>query len=171
MEVIGNSAAEAPHGAGLPAAVVSGGLFPEAVFPFGSIPDGDDLDAMLPEDPFPDGEYAGGVFPEDPFPELLDDPFFELLSKDHLFADAPGAGCAAFGAGGRLPGAETPPASGLSLDDRVGAVKTLFAGRSQRRRSRADRPDHGTREIQKLGHRAAGQTCRRVRGEAAAGTS
>jgi hypothetical protein len=152
MEVIGNSASTGAslYGNALHSAVVPMVHVPDAVFRFDAVRDGwltggplpsdgftgdwflpdgvpfdDDLNAMVPEDPFPGGEYADGVFPEDPFPELLDDTFPELLSNDHLFADATGAG-AASGAGGSLPGADTPPASGLNLDNRVGAAKSLL---------------------------------------------
>ncbi|MFF2315120.1 HNH endonuclease [Arthrobacter sp. NPDC058097] len=119
MEVLGNSAVKvgalhgsAPHAAAVPEGKVPNALFPDAAFPFGAVLDGwftgevflsddefaaggflydDYLGAVVPEDPFPGGEYPGDVFPEDLFPGLLDNPFLELRSKDHLFADASGA--------------------------------------------------------------------------------
>ncbi|HKS00415.1 MAG TPA: hypothetical protein VJS86_01980, partial [Arthrobacter sp.] len=149
MEVLGDTAltSGAPHGDALQGATALKALFPGAVFPFEAVPDGwftgevfplddesaaggcvydDYLDAVVPEDPFPGGEYPDGVFPEDPFPEILENPFLALRSKDHLFADTSGAGGAASSAGGGLPGADTPPASGLNPDNLVRPAKTLL---------------------------------------------
>ncbi|WP_083706478.1 HNH endonuclease [Arthrobacter sp. QXT-31] len=125
MEVLGNSAAApATRAGGLPGDTVPDGWFSEEVFPFegfagDEFPYGADPDSAYPEDPFPGGEYEDGVFPEDPFPELLDAPFPELLSRDHLFTDAPTAS-------GAASGADAAPTPGLGVDDRVGTVKTLL---------------------------------------------
>ncbi len=125
MEVLGNSAAApATRAGGLPGDTVPDGWFSEEVFPFegfagDEFPYGADPDSAYPEDPFPGGEYEDGVFPEDPFPELLDAPFPELLSRDHLFRDAPTAS-------GAASGADAAPTPGLGVDDRVGTVKTLL---------------------------------------------
>jgi hypothetical protein len=173
MEVIGNSApaAAAPHCCDLHAAAVPQGLLPDAAFPVDPVPDGwftsegflsddefaaggfvydDYLDAVVPEDPFPGGEYPDGVFPEDPFPELLDEPFLEPRSRDHLFADASGAG-------GGLSGANTPPAPRLSLDDRLaGAHGSLKADLT------ADGPGliDQTKALEKFKRWATGQQAR-----------
>jgi hypothetical protein len=155
MEVLGISAltVASPHGDALQGAAVPIGWFFDEAFPFDGCADdespyGADPDSAYPEDPFPGGEYDDGDLPEDPFPEAL---FYEALftSGDPSGADAPR----------------------LNVDDRVGAVKTLL---------RADLTAGGPglidqttalEKFKKLGHRAASHACRRVRGEAAAGTS
>ncbi|MFE4542082.1 HNH endonuclease [Arthrobacter sp. NPDC056727] len=133
MEVIGDSAlaGAAPHSAALHAAALPEALVPDTVFPSDTIPAGWFTGETFPLDEFTDEEFVydddldaayPDPLPQDPFPEarFYDDRFYDVV-----FTDAPEFTDTS-GTGGSPSGADTRPTTRVSLDDRIGEVKTLL---------------------------------------------